>query len=105
MFYQLKTPEGSLTSVLSSCGGFQKDIALAACSALTPHLAVLASAGINSLALRISTQADMVLLLQPPITIFFIVSQPEPTFFFFLLLLRRWSTRPAAGAGCCPSAT
>lgn len=66
VFYQLKTPERSLTSVLSSCGGFQKEIALAACSALTPHLAVLASAGINSLALRISTQADMVVLPQPP---------------------------------------
>ncbi|XP_039635669.1 zinc finger FYVE domain-containing protein 9-like [Perca fluviatilis] len=35
-------------------------MALAACSALTPHLAVLASSGINSLSLRISTQADMV---------------------------------------------
>lgn len=107
VFYQLKTAERSLTSVLSSCGGFQKEIALAACSALTPHLAVLASAGINSLALRISTQADMVVLLQPPITIY-CVSQPEPTFFFFpplLFFLPRWSTRPAAGAGCCPSAT
>uniref|UniRef100_A0A7N8XQX7 Zinc finger, FYVE domain containing 16 n=1 Tax=Mastacembelus armatus TaxID=205130 RepID=A0A7N8XQX7_9TELE len=37
-----------------------KEIALATCSALTPHLAVLASGGINSLSLRISTQADMV---------------------------------------------
>lgn len=63
VFYQLKTAERSLTSVLASCSSFQKEIALAACSALTPHLAVLTSAGINSLALRISTQADMVVLL------------------------------------------
>ncbi|KAM9337837.1 zinc finger FYVE domain-containing protein 16 [Symphorus nematophorus] len=60
VFYQLKTPDSSLTSVLSSCGVFQKEMALAACSALTPHLAVLTSSGINSLSLRISTQADMV---------------------------------------------
>uniref|UniRef100_A0A672YQM8 Zinc finger FYVE domain-containing protein 16-like n=1 Tax=Sphaeramia orbicularis TaxID=375764 RepID=A0A672YQM8_9TELE len=39
---------------------FQKEIALATCSALTPHLAVLTSSGINSLSLRVSTQADMV---------------------------------------------
>lgn len=60
VFYQLKTPDCSLASVLSSCSVFQKEMALAACSALTPHLAVLTSSGINSLSLRISTQADMV---------------------------------------------
>ncbi|XP_068562494.1 zinc finger FYVE domain-containing protein 16 isoform X2 [Cebidichthys violaceus] len=60
VFYQLKTPDCSLESVLSSCSVFQKEMALAACSALTPHLAVLTSSGINSLSLRISTQADMV---------------------------------------------
>uniref|UniRef100_A0A3Q3WTA3 Zinc finger FYVE domain-containing protein n=1 Tax=Mola mola TaxID=94237 RepID=A0A3Q3WTA3_MOLML len=60
VFYQLKTPDCSLVSVLSSCSAFQKEIALAACSALTPHLAVLTSSGINTLSLRISTQADMV---------------------------------------------
>ncbi|TDH02396.1 hypothetical protein EPR50_G00172400 [Perca flavescens] len=60
VFYQPKTPGCSLASVLSSCSVFQKEMALAACSALTPHLAVLASSGINSLSLRISTQADMV---------------------------------------------
>ncbi|XP_037609674.1 zinc finger FYVE domain-containing protein 16 isoform X2 [Sebastes umbrosus] len=60
VFYQLKTPDCSLASVLSSCSVFQKEMALAACSALTPHLAVLTSCGINSLSLRISTQADMV---------------------------------------------
>ncbi|XP_054468280.1 zinc finger FYVE domain-containing protein 16 isoform X2 [Anoplopoma fimbria] len=60
VFYQLKAPDCSLESVLSSCSVFQKEMALAACSALTPHLAVLASSGINSLSLRISTQADMV---------------------------------------------
>lgn len=60
VFYQLKTPDCSLASVLSSCSVFQKEMALATCSALTPHLAVLTSSGINSLSLRISTQADMV---------------------------------------------
>ncbi|XP_070844491.1 zinc finger FYVE domain-containing protein 16 [Chaetodon trifascialis] len=60
VFYQLKAPDCSLGSVLSSCGVFQKEMASAACSALTPHLAVLSSSGINSLSLRISTQPDMV---------------------------------------------
>ncbi|XP_040012699.1 zinc finger FYVE domain-containing protein 16 [Xiphias gladius] len=60
VFYQLKSPDCSLASVLSSCSVFQKEMALAACSALTPHLAVLTSSGINSISLRVSTQADMV---------------------------------------------
>ncbi|XP_074545938.1 zinc finger FYVE domain-containing protein 16 [Halichoeres trimaculatus] len=60
VFYQLRSPDCSLASVLSSCSVFQKEMALAACSALMPHLAILTSSGINSLTLRISTQADMV---------------------------------------------
>ncbi|CAK6956032.1 zinc finger FYVE domain-containing protein 16 [Scomber scombrus] len=60
VFYQPKAPDCSLASVLQSCLVFQKEIALAACSALTPHLAVLTCSGINSLSLRVSTQADMV---------------------------------------------
>ncbi|XP_041825314.1 zinc finger FYVE domain-containing protein 16 isoform X2 [Melanotaenia boesemani] len=60
VFYQLKSPDCSLAAVLASCSVFQKEIALATCSALMPHLAVLTSSGINSLSLRISTQADMV---------------------------------------------
>ncbi|XP_030006432.1 zinc finger FYVE domain-containing protein 16 isoform X2 [Sphaeramia orbicularis] len=60
VFYHLKSPDSSLASVLPSCSVFQKEIALATCSALTPHLAVLTSSGINSLSLRVSTQADMV---------------------------------------------
>ncbi|XP_033845747.1 zinc finger FYVE domain-containing protein 16 isoform X1 [Periophthalmus magnuspinnatus] len=60
VFCQLKCPDTSLMSVLASCSAFQKDIALATCSALTPHLSVLMSSGINSLSLRVSTQADMV---------------------------------------------
>lgn len=56
VFYQLRTPEAAP----ASCGVFQKEMALAACSALTPHLAVLAASGINALSLRVSTQADMV---------------------------------------------
>lgn len=60
VFYQLKSPDCSLPSVLSSCGVFQKEMALSACGALTPHLSVLTASGINTLSLRISTQADMV---------------------------------------------
>lgn len=60
VFYQLKTPDCSLASVLSSCNVFQKEMALSACGALTPHLCVLTASGINTLSLRISTQADMV---------------------------------------------
>ncbi|XP_034751940.1 zinc finger FYVE domain-containing protein 16 isoform X2 [Etheostoma cragini] len=60
VFFQPRAPDCSVVSVLSSCSGFQKEMALAACSALTPHLAVLTSSGINSLSLRVSTQADMV---------------------------------------------
>ncbi|XP_037340155.2 zinc finger FYVE domain-containing protein 16 isoform X1 [Pungitius pungitius] len=56
VFYQPRAPEAAP----SSCGVFQKEMALAACSALTPHLAVLAASGINALSLRVSTQADMV---------------------------------------------
>ncbi|XP_072310370.1 zinc finger FYVE domain-containing protein 16 isoform X2 [Eucyclogobius newberryi] len=60
VFCQLKSPDTTLVSVLASCSGFQKDIALATCGALTPHLSVLMSSAINSLSLRVSTQADMV---------------------------------------------
>lgn len=60
VFYQLKNPDCSLPSVLSSCSLFQKEMALSACGALTPHLSVLTASGINTLSLRISTQADMV---------------------------------------------
>uniref|UniRef100_A0A8C6LN60 Zinc finger, FYVE domain containing 16 n=1 Tax=Nothobranchius furzeri TaxID=105023 RepID=A0A8C6LN60_NOTFU len=60
VFYQLKSDDRSLLSVLSSCSVFQKEIALATCSALAPHLTVFTSGGINTLSLRISTQADMV---------------------------------------------
>lgn len=60
VFYQLKSADCSLPSVLSSCSVFQKEMAVATCSALTPHLSVLTCSGINSLSLRVSTQADMV---------------------------------------------
>uniref|UniRef100_A0A671TQM0 Zinc finger, FYVE domain containing 16 n=1 Tax=Sparus aurata TaxID=8175 RepID=A0A671TQM0_SPAAU len=48
------------TELILDTNVFQKEMAVATCSALTPHLAVLTSSGINSLSLRISTQADMV---------------------------------------------
>ena len=60
MFYLLKTADSSLAAVLPTCSVFQREMALAGCSALAPHLAVLAARGINSLALRVSTNADMV---------------------------------------------
>ncbi|KAK0154337.1 Zinc finger FYVE domain-containing protein 16 [Merluccius polli] len=60
VFYQLKSAEGCLATVVSSSSVFQREMSLATCSALAPHLAVLTSRGINSLSLRVSTQADMV---------------------------------------------
>ncbi|KAK6316267.1 hypothetical protein J4Q44_G00137910 [Coregonus suidteri] len=60
VFYWLKTPDVSLSVVLPSCSVFQKEMAVASCSALTPHLSVLSASGINSLALRVSTHTDMV---------------------------------------------
>lgn len=60
VFCKLKPPDTSHVPVLASCSAFQKEIALATCSALTPHLSVLMTSGINSVSLRVSTQADMV---------------------------------------------
>ncbi|XP_061886742.1 zinc finger FYVE domain-containing protein 16 isoform X2 [Entelurus aequoreus] len=60
VFYQLTSPDCTLASVLPSCGVFQKEMAMAACGALTRHLAVLTASGINTLSLRVSTRADMV---------------------------------------------
>uniref|UniRef100_A0A8C5EDR7 FYVE-type domain-containing protein n=1 Tax=Gouania willdenowi TaxID=441366 RepID=A0A8C5EDR7_GOUWI len=45
---------------LQMCHITTKEVALATCSSLTPHLSILTSSGINSLWLRLSTQADMV---------------------------------------------
>uniref|UniRef100_A0A673MQG0 Zinc finger FYVE domain-containing protein 16-like n=1 Tax=Sinocyclocheilus rhinocerous TaxID=307959 RepID=A0A673MQG0_9TELE len=39
---------------------FQREIATASCAALCPHLSVLVANGFNSLALRVSTDSDMV---------------------------------------------
>uniref|UniRef100_A0A8C1FAB4 Zinc finger, FYVE domain containing 16 n=1 Tax=Cyprinus carpio carpio TaxID=630221 RepID=A0A8C1FAB4_CYPCA len=39
---------------------FQREIATASCAALCPHLSVLMANGFNSLALRVSTDSDMV---------------------------------------------
>lgn len=60
VFCHVKSPEPNHASVLTSCTAFQRDIALATCSALTPHLAVLMTSGINAMSLRVSTQTDMV---------------------------------------------
>ncbi|XP_067114326.1 zinc finger FYVE domain-containing protein 16 [Osmerus mordax] len=60
VFYLLKTADSSLAAVLPTCSVFQREMALASCSALTPHLAVLTARGINSLSLRVSTNTDMV---------------------------------------------
>ncbi|XP_058267581.1 zinc finger FYVE domain-containing protein 16 isoform X5 [Hemibagrus wyckioides] len=60
VFYLLKTPDCTLSAVLSSCSQFQREIATASCAALCPHLSVLVANGINHLALRVSTDTDMV---------------------------------------------
>ncbi|XP_017549202.1 zinc finger FYVE domain-containing protein 16 [Pygocentrus nattereri] len=60
VFYLLKSPDCSLSGILPSCNQFQREIATAGCAALCPHLSVLIGSGINSLALRVSTDTDMV---------------------------------------------
>uniref|UniRef100_A0AAY4EB54 FYVE-type domain-containing protein n=1 Tax=Denticeps clupeoides TaxID=299321 RepID=A0AAY4EB54_9TELE len=60
VFYMLKTPDCSLSSVLTSCGQFQQEMVAASCAALCPHLSVLTGNNLNSLGLRISTGTDMV---------------------------------------------
>ncbi|XP_017344672.2 zinc finger FYVE domain-containing protein 16 [Ictalurus punctatus] len=60
VFYLLKTPDCSQSAVFSSCSQFQREIATASCAALCPHLSVLIANGINHLALRVSTDTDMV---------------------------------------------
>uniref|UniRef100_A0A8C2IT78 Zinc finger, FYVE domain containing 16 n=1 Tax=Cyprinus carpio TaxID=7962 RepID=A0A8C2IT78_CYPCA len=50
----------SLSAVLTSSAQFQREIATASCAALCPHLSVLVANGFNSLALRVSTDSDMV---------------------------------------------
>uniref|UniRef100_A0A674DSE2 Zinc finger, FYVE domain containing 16 n=1 Tax=Salmo trutta TaxID=8032 RepID=A0A674DSE2_SALTR len=55
-----KHTDVSLSAVLPSCSVFHREMAVASCSALTPHLSVLSASGINSLALRVSTHTDMV---------------------------------------------
>lgn len=60
VFYQLKSPDVSLTAILTSSAQFQREIATASCAALCPHLSVLMANGINHLALRVSTDSDMV---------------------------------------------
>ncbi|XP_066506878.1 zinc finger FYVE domain-containing protein 16 isoform X2 [Hoplias malabaricus] len=60
VFYLLKSPESSLSVILPSCSQFQREIATASGAALCPHLSVLVGNGINSLALRVSTDTDMV---------------------------------------------
>uniref|UniRef100_A0A6Q2XD31 FYVE-type domain-containing protein n=1 Tax=Esox lucius TaxID=8010 RepID=A0A6Q2XD31_ESOLU len=60
VFHTLKSPDMALSAVLPSCRVFQREMAMASCGALTPHLSVLSASGINSLALRVSTHTDMV---------------------------------------------
>ncbi|XP_056592375.1 zinc finger FYVE domain-containing protein 16 isoform X2 [Triplophysa dalaica] len=60
VFYLLKSPDVSLPAVLTSSAQFQREIATASCAALCPHLSVLMTNGINHLALRVSTDSDMV---------------------------------------------
>ncbi|XP_073685778.1 zinc finger FYVE domain-containing protein 16 isoform X3 [Garra rufa] len=60
VFYLLKSSDVSLSAVLTSSAQFQREIATASCAALCPHLSVLMANGFNSLALRVSTDSDMV---------------------------------------------
>ncbi|XP_061658249.1 zinc finger FYVE domain-containing protein 16 isoform X2 [Syngnathoides biaculeatus] len=60
VFYRPTSPDGGPPAVPPACAVFQKEIAVAACGALTPHLAVLGAAAINSLSLRVSTHGDVV---------------------------------------------
>uniref|UniRef100_A0A8C2ITG1 Zinc finger, FYVE domain containing 16 n=1 Tax=Cyprinus carpio TaxID=7962 RepID=A0A8C2ITG1_CYPCA len=60
VFYLLKSSDVSLSAVLTSSAQFQREIATASCAALCPHLSVLVANGFNSLALRVSTDSDMV---------------------------------------------
>ncbi|MBN3271539.1 ZFYV9 protein, partial [Polyodon spathula] len=60
VFYLLKRPEQSLASVLVAHSQFPKEIAMACCAALCPHLKTLKESGINKLGLRVSTDTDMV---------------------------------------------
>uniref|UniRef100_A0A8C2GBC8 Zinc finger, FYVE domain containing 16 n=1 Tax=Cyprinus carpio TaxID=7962 RepID=A0A8C2GBC8_CYPCA len=60
VFYVLKSSDVSLSAVLTSSAQFQREIATASCAALCPHLSVLMANGFNSLALRVSTDSDMV---------------------------------------------
>ncbi|KAJ8261161.1 hypothetical protein COCON_G00168840 [Conger conger] len=60
VFYLPKTPEGSVSAFLPSRCPFPREIAMASCAALCPHLSVLMASGRNRLALRVSTDTDMV---------------------------------------------
>ncbi|XP_061603168.1 zinc finger FYVE domain-containing protein 16 isoform X2 [Phyllopteryx taeniolatus] len=60
VFYRLTSPDGGPTAVPPACAVFQKEIAVAACGALTRHLAILGAGAINSLSLRVSTHGDVV---------------------------------------------
>ncbi|KAK7125320.1 hypothetical protein R3I93_020867 [Phoxinus phoxinus] len=60
VFYLLKSSDVSLSAILTSSAQFQREIATASCAALCPHLTVLMANGFNSLALRVSTDSDVV---------------------------------------------
>ncbi|XP_035246923.1 zinc finger FYVE domain-containing protein 16 isoform X2 [Anguilla anguilla] len=60
VFYLPKTPDCSLAPFLPSRSSFPREIAMASCAALCPHLGVLKASGRNRLGLRVSTDTDMV---------------------------------------------
>ncbi|KAI1905353.1 hypothetical protein AGOR_G00015230 [Albula goreensis] len=60
VFYVPKTPECSVSPFLPSRSQFPREIAMASCAALCPHLSVLKASGRNCLGLRVSTDTDMV---------------------------------------------
>ncbi|KAG7481280.1 hypothetical protein MATL_G00065000 [Megalops atlanticus] len=60
VFYLPRNPGGCVSAVPPPDGQFAREVATAACAALCPNLTVLKDSGINRLALRVSTDADMV---------------------------------------------
>lgn len=88
VFYLLKTSDSSSSAILSSCSQFQREIATASCAALCPHLSVLVANGINHLALRVSTDTDMVTgVLNKVIYTSYIIASVETVADFMRLLL------------------
>lgn len=91
VFYLLKSPDVSLPAVLTSSTQFQREIATASCAALCPHLSVLMANGINHLALRVSTDSDVVIMIFGSFKVTKQVDTSTAICFSQLLLLRLYT--------------